>query len=100
MKKANAVTDHILMKSYGKIYSYLYDNDYPASLVDIGEKVIKKDLRTLDRLQRVLEDLIVSDREYAAYAVWYYKFNRLKMLDTIKTDDDMIDYMDSVGRAA
>jgi hypothetical protein len=100
MKKANAVTDHILMKSYGKIYSYLYDHAYPAALVDIGEKVIKKDLRTMDRLQRVLEDLIASDREYAAYAVWYYKFNRLKMLDTIKTDEEMLDYLDSLCRDA
>ena len=98
--KNSAVADHIALRTYGKIYSFLYDNGYPTTLVDIGEKVINKDLRTLDRLQQALGDLIISDREYAAYAVWYYQYHKLKVLDMRAKDEDLIDYMEGVGRAA
>jgi len=97
--KKNATVDHATMINYGKIYSFLYDNGYPVKLVDIGEKVIKKDLKTLDRLQQTLGDLIISDREYAAYAVWYYNYHKLKVLDMVK-DKESIDYMESIVRVA
>ena len=95
----NEAINHIAIKTYGKIYSFLYDNGYPVSLVDVGAAIIKRDTKTLDWLQEAMSDFIISDREYAAYAVWYYHFNRLKMLDILK-DEYAIDYMEGVLRAA
>ena len=62
------------IRMYNKIYNQLYENGYKSELVKIGEYFIKTFPAIIKEMILVRHDFITSDREYAAYAVWFMKY--------------------------
>ena len=70
------------LKEYSKIYETFYENGYDGWLVDLGEILTQQNKEIARAFVEARQDLIVSDREMAAYAVWYMKFHNEELLKT------------------
>ena len=64
------------LKTYSKIYDRFYEYGYDDSLVDIGDQIMKRDRDITAALIQAREDYLSSDREVAAYAVWYMMYHK------------------------
>ena len=64
------------LKEYGKIYDIFYENGYDECLVDMGDEILKKFPDITAAFLQARKDYLSSDREVAAYAVWFMKYHK------------------------
>lgn len=64
------------IKTYSEIYNRFYEYGYDSSLVSIGDQIMKRDQEITAALIQAREEYLSSDREVAAYAVWYMMYHK------------------------
>ncbi len=73
------------LKEFGKIYETFYQNGYDAWLEDLGEILIQQHRDIAKAFIEARKDILSSDRELAAYAVWFMKYNNAELLKKHRT---------------
>ncbi len=61
------------LKDYSKIYDTFYEHGYDEWLVDFGDRILKEYNDITSAFIQARKDFLTSDREVAAYAVWFLK---------------------------
>ena len=71
------------LKDYSKMYEALYENGYASWLVSMGDMLMREHKEIAGELIRARQDLLTSDREVAAYAVWFMKYHNSEFLKKV-----------------
>ncbi len=72
---------------FNKTYNYFYNYGYSRSLTNTGDRLIRLCNDIIKEITELRRDIISSDRECAAFAVWCYMYHKQEITRYISNSE-------------